>query len=80
LRAGSAIALNVSERGSVRIDVYDVLGRRVRALVDRELGVGRHEIIWDGRGDHGTSLTAGAYYFRAALDGRVITKKAVFVQ
>lgn len=34
--------------------VFDLAGRRVRTLVDRTLGPGRHLVAWDGRNETGT--------------------------
>jgi flagellar hook assembly protein FlgD len=33
--------------------VYDVLGRRVRTLVDARMKAGDHDVVWDGRDDAG---------------------------
>jgi hypothetical protein len=56
----------------VRIDVFDLLGQRVRTLVDGSLSAGLHQVRWDGRGDGGMSVAAGVYFYRlrADLDGR----------
>ena len=35
----------------MRLDVFDLLGQRVRTLVDGRQMAGAHEIAWDGRDD-----------------------------
>jgi hypothetical protein len=40
------------------------------------LAPGRHETVWDGRGENGAPVSAGLYFVALALDGhRVGTKR-----
>jgi len=43
----------------VVIEVYDLLGREVARLVDREMGAGHHTVVFEGRG-----LASGIYVYR----------------
>ena len=47
----------------VSLYVYDVLGRRVAALLERELGAGVHRAVWDGRDSQGKLLGSGVYFY-----------------
>jgi len=68
-------SLELEEAGRVAIDLYDVSGRRVRALHTGELPAGRREIPWDGADDAGRILPGGMYFVRVAADDRVGTSK-----
>ncbi|MBI5711377.1 MAG: DUF1929 domain-containing protein [Candidatus Eisenbacteria bacterium] len=48
----------------VRLEVFDLQGRRVRRLLDAQLEAGRHQADWDRRGAEGTLLPAGVYLCR----------------
>jgi flagellar hook assembly protein FlgD len=48
----------------VKVEIYDALGRRVRLLVDQEMSAGYQTAIWDGKSDHGISLSSGIYFYR----------------
>jgi hypothetical protein len=50
--------------GKVGLTLYDVTGRRVRTLVDRPVGPGRHSVRWDGRDDAGRACASGVYFVR----------------
>ena len=50
--------------GRARIDLYDVHGRRVRALADRDLPRGATIESWDGRDDAGHPVSRGIYFAR----------------
>ncbi|MFQ5569952.1 MAG: FlgD immunoglobulin-like domain containing protein [Rhodothermales bacterium] len=45
----------------VRLEIIDVLGRRIRRLVDRAFPVGYHRLTWDGLADNGKQAAAGVY-------------------
>ena len=53
----------------VRIDVFDVSGRRVRQLFDRRLPRGTHIVGWDGRDDGQQRVVAGTYFARLFVEG-----------
>jgi len=46
----------------VHLAVYDVLGRRVRTLVDDVQPEGTHEVLWDGRDEEGRPVVHGVYF------------------
>jgi flagellar hook assembly protein FlgD len=48
----------------VRLEVYDVAGRRVRTLIDHFMPAGRQSIVWNQRDDAGAALGAGVYFTR----------------
>lgn len=47
------------------IAVYDVMGRRVRTLVDAQRPAGPGSVTWDGRDDAGRPLASGSYFCRS---------------
>lgn len=76
-RGATTIAYQVGEPGRVTLEVYDLLGRRIRTLVDAEQPSGRHEAAWDGRGAGGRSLAAGTYFYRLRVGETISSKQAV---
>ncbi len=57
-------ALAGTSARTVRIDVLDVSGRRVRQLVDEALAGGLSVRTWDRMSDAGTRVRPGVYYVR----------------
>ena len=52
----------------VAVGIYDLAGRRMRALHRGREGIGHYELIWDGRDDGGRLVAPGIYLFRAAVE------------
>lgn len=67
----TAISFRLARPARVRLDVFDLAGRRADTVVDGELGAGRHRVAWDGRDASGRPLGSGVYFLRLELDGRV---------
>ncbi len=79
-RDRTSVGFAMPRAGLVRLDVYDVAGRRVRSLVDRSLEAGAHRAEWDGRFDSGASAGAGIYFFRLDTGDYQETRKVVFIK
>jgi hypothetical protein len=55
--------------GHVRLEVFDLAGRRVATLVDGARTAGDHEVAWAGRDAGGHVVSAGVYLARLTVDG-----------
>lgn len=71
-------ALASSQR--VALALYDVTGRLVRTLVDREDLPGLHRLTWDGKDALGRRVKSGVYFARLKADSYQATQKVVFVR
>ena len=74
--AGTQIPFVVQNANArVTLAVFDVLGRKVRTLIDGYRPVGSHMAFWDGRGDDGVMVGNGGYLigFRSG-EGQAISK------
>ncbi|MCJ7497230.1 MAG: cohesin domain-containing protein [candidate division Zixibacteria bacterium] len=44
--------------------IYNVLGQRIRSLVDENLNSGTYQVIWDAKNDRGEKVPSGVYFYR----------------
>jgi hypothetical protein len=77
-RATASLGYSLPSPASVRIDVYDVRGRRVRILFEGTAGAGSHRAEWDGTADSGARVAAGLYLLRLQAGDRAVTRKVVY--
>ncbi len=59
----TAIHYHLSQPGHVVVTIYDLLGQRVRTLLDENQAPGRYTIRWDGRDDKRQLQTSGIYIY-----------------
>ncbi len=60
----TTIEYQVDRFGAVELTVYDILGRKIRTLLDAEQIPGRYRLQWDGLADDGTAAASGIYLYR----------------
>jgi FlgD Ig-like domain len=63
-RGEVALAWTTPAAGRMRVAVFDLAGREVRALVDRTLPAGVQRTTWDGKDQQGRTVRPGAYFAR----------------
>lgn len=78
-RGGVDFRFALAQPGRVRAEVFDARGRRVAAMLDRDLAAGEHAAAWDARSG-GTRAPAGVYYLRLRLPGYEATRRVVLTR
>ncbi len=71
----TTIAYSLPRDARVQLQVFNVRGQLVRTLVDGTQPAGRHEVGFDG-----TGLPSGAYFYRLAAGGEVVSKQMMLVK
>jgi hypothetical protein len=73
-------ALAQGQAGSVRVDVFDVRGRRVRTLVHDALAPARYRLDWPGVDAAGKRVSPGTYFIRFRAGEHVQTAKVTVLR
>ncbi|RKZ19217.1 hypothetical protein DRQ50_02555 [bacterium] len=76
----TSVRLYVPRDGQLRLDVYDVQGRRVRTLHAGAISQGWHTMTWDGRDETGRTQASGMYFMRAQGDRDVSVQKMTLLK
>ncbi|MCP4230907.1 MAG: T9SS type A sorting domain-containing protein [bacterium] len=63
--------------GSVKLDIFDMKGRKVRGLIEGTLEAGEHEVAWDTLDNSGTKVSSGIYVYRLVSGSDSAVKKLV---
>ncbi|MCA9741571.1 T9SS type A sorting domain-containing protein [candidate division KSB1 bacterium] len=48
----------------VKLVIYNILGQRVRTLLDKTVPAGSHTVQWDGRNELGLQVATGLYFYQ----------------
>ncbi len=76
----TSIAFSMPATADAELAVFDIAGRRVATLVDTEVEVGRHEVVWDGTNDAGEPVASGVYFSRLTALGEETSAKMVLLK
>lgn len=64
----------------VIISVYNLLGQRVRTLVDQSQSPGLQTVLWDGRDEAGSDVASGIYFYRIQAENFNQSKKMLLLK
>lgn len=67
-------------RSQVRLEIFDILGRRVRLLVDNWQPAGEYSISWNGRSESGERVTSGVYFYRMTAGNYSSRRKMILLK
>lgn len=64
----------------VRMEVFDLRGRRVRVLVDETSPGGRREVVWEGEDAQGRAVASGVYLVQLRVDGESHVQRVALIR
>jgi hypothetical protein len=79
-RDQSRFECTLPEAAQVKVEVFDLVGRRVALLADQACAAGPLELVFDLRDDRGLRLVAGVYLVRAQLGSAAFKQRLVIVR
>ena len=63
----TSLQFRTEKPATVRLEMFDVLGRRVAIVTDQVYGSGMHQVRWSG-----TAMPSGVYFVRMEANGRQV--------
>lgn len=64
----------------VQLEIFSILGRQVRVLVDESMSAGRKVVLWDGNDNNGAAVSSGVYFYRLQADDFIATRKMLLLR
>jgi PKD repeat protein len=74
------IEYSLPKASRVRLEIFGLLGQRIKTLVDGQQPAGFHSLIWGGRDDDGRLLTSGVYVYRLTAEGFEKNRKLLLLK
>jgi len=74
------ISFTLLRSGSVKLEVYNLLGQKVVTLADDFYAVGTHSLVWDGKNNTGEEVASGVYFYRLSLDESTLVRKMTLLK
>mgnify|MGYP001476556554 CR=1 FL=1 len=76
----TTLRYDLPEQAFVNIQIYDMLGRKVRTIVNEQQNPGYKSILWNAKDDYGTAVSAGLYIYQVHAGNFIQTKKMILVK
>ena len=76
----TTISYALPEQARVTVDVFNILGQKVRRLVDSDQPAGEHSVVWDGTDGRGEEVSTGFYFYRVKAGDHTEKKKMLLLK
>jgi hypothetical protein len=74
------INFSVKEKGNVKIEVFNILGKKIDTIVNEEITAGNHTVVWKGKDHRGNSVSSGIYFYRMTSGNYSSTHKMILMK
>ena len=76
----TTISYALPQAADVRLDIYNVMGQRVRTLVAADQPAGYYAVEWQATDDSGHTLSSGVYFYRLQAGAFRATKRMLLMR
>ena len=74
------ISYELTQESDVKILVYDVMGRKVKDLLDKRQDSGKRSIKWNAMDNNGQNVSAGLYFYTIEAGNNIKTGKMLLLK
>ena len=78
--SSTSISYSLMEENYINITIYDLIGNRIKLLINKYQSPGHYKVQWNGKNDNGISVSAGVYLYSIEADGIMNVKKMVLLK
>lgn len=71
----TSIRFSLASPGRVDLEIFNSIGQKVRTLISESRPAGTHNVVWDGKNDHGMPVSSGVYIARLKGEGKVESRR-----
>ena len=73
------IHFKLNENSNVSITLWDITGKQVRILIDRQFNAGLHEVNWNAENNRGSKVSNGIYFCRLQAGNESVVVKIILM-
>jgi hypothetical protein len=74
------ISFSLPERSQASLVIYNILGEKVKILVDQSMEAGVHTVHWNGKDQAGNPVASGIYFYKLTAGDLFLAKKMVLTK
>lgn len=77
---GTSVRFYLFEREKISVSIYDISGKFITRLVDKEFEAGTHTLTWNGNDLSDKRVATGVYFCRVETHSLATTKKFIILR
>lgn len=76
----TTISFEITVSGETTVDIYNSKGQKVTRLLNEELQIGDHSVIWSGNDSGGNKVSSGIYFYRVVVNDEQKINKMIMIK
>ena len=76
----TSLSFDLRSNGLIKLDIYNIKGQKVKRLINEEMAVGTHSIVWNGTNNQNQAVASGVYFYKLTTSERTETKKMLLMK
>lgn len=74
------INFTVPQFSTVKVEVFNVLGQKIKTLISGEYQADEYRVIWDGTNQEGQKVSSGIYLYRLQIGSQTESRKMILAK
>lgn len=70
----------LEKSGEVKIEIYNLVGQKIRTLVAEQRDAGKHVVSWDGSNDLAQQVVSGVYLYKMSINNFQVSKRIIYLK
>jgi hypothetical protein len=76
----TTISYDLPQQAQVTLDIFDIMGKKIKTLVNQSQDTGNKSAVWNGTDEFGRPVSAGVYLYRIQAGEFTKTRKMVLLK
>ncbi len=78
--SSSVIYYSIKQYSGTKVKVFNLLGKEITTLLDKEISPGNYSINWEAKDNYGNSLPSGVYLIVLQTNNSIKTAKTILIK
>ena len=76
----TAIQFSLANPGVVKLEVYNLMGQKIRTLIAENREAGNHVVYWGGKNNRGQHVVSGVYLYKLSINNYQVSKRILYLK
>jgi len=76
----TTIPFILSQRSQIVVEIYNILGQKIKTLFSGQMPAGKHKLLWNGRNESGNQVSTGTYIYQLKAGENFKTLKMILIR
>lgn len=76
----TTIKFELKKPGKTEVAIYNIKGQKVKTLLDKNLKLGKHILLWNGNDENGNKVANGLYFYKVEQNKETKVKKMILIK